>query len=95
MKIQLKGYLTLNLLVGSRSIDLDQSGSTVRQLLDNLAIELGEDFSALLNYTPEGELDGNLVVLVNGRHGGHLPQGLDTPLQDGDEVSIFPPIAGG
>lgn len=30
------------------------------------------------------------LVLVNGLHAG-----LDTPLSDGDEVALFPPVGGG
>jgi molybdopterin synthase sulfur carrier subunit len=33
-------------------------------------------------------------VLKNGREVLHL-DGLDTPLDDGDRVSVFPPVAGG
>jgi molybdopterin converting factor small subunit len=32
---------------------------------------------------------------VNGRHVSHLPEGLETELADGDEVSVFPVVAGG
>jgi molybdopterin converting factor small subunit len=37
----------------------------------------------------------HVPVLVNGRHCTHLPDGLDTELRDGDQVDLFPPIAGG
>jgi molybdopterin converting factor small subunit len=35
------------------------------------------------------------AILINGNHYTHLPDGLDTRLKDGDEVSIFPAMAGG
>jgi len=35
------------------------------------------------------------VVLVNGRALGRLPQGPATVLEDGDEVCLIPPLAGG
>jgi len=37
----------------------------------------------------------HVMAVLNGRGWGQLPQKLDTPLKDGDAVSIFPPIAGG
>ena len=95
MIIKIKGYLTLNKLVGVREVDLPDTDQSVRQLLLVLANEIGEEFAIQVRYDPSGQLEGNLVVLVNGRHCSHLPDGIDTLLQDGDEVAIFPPIAGG
>ncbi len=95
MIVNIKGYLTLSQLVGVRKVDLLDSDQTVRQLLAALANEIGEDFASQVRYDTSGQLEGNLVVLVNGRHCNHLPEGIDNPLKDGDEVAIFPPIAGG
>jgi len=95
MIVNIKGYLTLSQLVGVREVVLPDSDQTVRQLLAALANEIGEGFASQVRYDPSGQLEGNLVVLVNGRHCSHLPDGLDTPLKDEDEVAIFPPIAGG
>ena len=47
-------------------------------------------------FAPESQdLSQHIIVLVNGRHVSHLPNGLSTELNDGDEVALFPPIAGG
>lgn len=35
-----------------------------------------------------------LLIIVNGRHIHHL-QGLDTPLVEGDVVTLLPPVVGG
>jgi molybdopterin converting factor small subunit len=40
-------------------------------------------------------LNPHIRILINGRHYSHIPQKLNTPLQEGDDVSLFPPIAGG
>jgi molybdopterin converting factor small subunit len=37
----------------------------------------------------------HLVILLNGMHYKHLPDGLNTILKDGDTLAIFPPVAGG
>lgn len=42
----------------------------------------------------DGTLRHELSIYVNGENIRFL-QGLDTPLQDGDEVSIIPAVAGG
>ncbi|OYR79524.1 molybdopterin synthase sulfur carrier subunit, partial [Halorubrum ezzemoulense] len=41
-----------------------------------------------------GALAPQINVLKNGREVLHL-DGLDTPMADGDRLSVFPPVAGG
>jgi molybdopterin converting factor small subunit len=36
----------------------------------------------------------HIVVMLNGMHYRHLPDGLSTPLKDGDQVATFPPLVG-
>lgn len=40
------------------------------------------------------QIQESVNILVNGRNIRFL-QGLDTPLRDGDSISIFPPTGGG
>jgi molybdopterin synthase sulfur carrier subunit len=42
----------------------------------------------------DGGLAPQINVLKNGREVLHL-DGLDTSLDDGDRLSVFPPVAGG
>jgi MoaD family protein len=37
----------------------------------------------------------NVMAILNGRGWGQHPLKMDTPLKDGDAISLFPPIAGG
>ena len=64
----------------------------VRGLLD----ELEERFSGLkgLVRNEAGEIHDHVNVYVN-NEGIESLQGLQTPLKDGDEVSIIPALAGG
>ena len=41
-----------------------------------------------------GKLKPYVIILKNGRHIQHL-NGLKTGLEEGDQVSLFPPMAGG
>jgi MoaD family protein len=94
MQIHLRGYLTFKNQVGDRQIQLPE-GVSVRQFLVRLIEELGDESGSFIQFDQEGNLEGSLVVLVNGRHANHLPGGLDTKLEDGDQIAMFPPIAGG
>lgn len=63
------------------------AGSTLRDLLRSLKSK-GLDVL-------EGEnLRAETNVLVNGEQ-VEYGKGLDTVLQEGDEVAVFPPVAGG
>jgi MoaD family protein len=74
-----------------RQIELPQAPS-VKALLHLLADRYGDAFRAKIL---EGDdVSGELIVLVNGRHIAHTGGG-DTPLKEGDDVSIFPVVGGG
>ena len=93
IQVTVKGYLTFRPLVGELRIPLAE-GCTLRALLAELRSSLGEEFARQV-YDEQGNLLDYVAILINGRHDSHLPLGLDTSLQEGDQVSIFPPIAGG
>jgi molybdopterin synthase sulfur carrier subunit len=93
MQVTVKGYLSFRPLVGELRVPLPE-GSTLRALLAELKSSLGGEF-ARQAYDAQGVLLDHVAVLLNGQHDSHLPLGLDTPLKDGDQVSLFPPIAGG
>lgn len=93
MQVTVQGYLTLKELVGKRQISLP-AASTLQELLASLRNDLDEYFKQQADGGLQ-QLTEHLVVLLNGRHASHLPEGMDTVLQEGDEVAVFPPIAGG
>jgi MoaD family protein len=67
-------------------------GATIRSLLAVLTGRYG-GLSDLLFSAPDSLRD--LVnILKNGRNIQFL-SGLDTPLDDGDTIALFPPVAGG
>jgi molybdopterin synthase sulfur carrier subunit len=73
-----------------RTVHLGQ-GDTVGALMEALRTE-GSYLSAHLKEFAVTE--DRLLILVNGRS-VHVLQGLDTPLADGDRVTIMPKAFGG
>ena len=91
--VTVQGYLNFKDLVGKRQVFLP-AGCSLQDLLAFLRNNLGGPFEAAA-CNDAGELREHIVVLLNGMHCRHLPAGLSTILKDGDQVAIFPPLAGG
>jgi MoaD family protein len=68
---------------------------TIEDLLQDLSLRFGPEFSAMVFEAETGIVSSNVKILINGRHYRNLPNKLKTRLASGDEVSLFPPIAGG
>lgn len=64
---------------GDREVDV--AAATVGQVLDEARARFGAEFSAVLDRSR---------VWLNGE-----PAGPATPLRDGDEVAVLPPVSGG
>lgn len=64
--------------------------------VDDLLRKLCDIFGPKLHrrFFQQGELSREIIILVNGRHIEHL-NGVMTPLDPHDEISIFPTVAGG
>ncbi len=96
MKIRVRGYLTFKEVIGDRLLQInDAEKVTLAGLLEKLSLECGDEVGTIL-FDPEIRgVRRDIAILVNGVHYTHLPDRLDSELKDGDEVAIFPPIAGG
>ncbi|HHV07514.1 MAG TPA: MoaD/ThiS family protein [Firmicutes bacterium] len=89
--------VTVRFFAGIREItgqkETTVAASTLKDLLTNLAAKHGLRFQHEV-YGPEGVSD-EAIILVNGRHLEHLPEGLETELVPDDTVAIFPLVGGG
>ena len=68
------------------------AGATIRSLLAELTGQY-KGLYELLFFAPD-TLRDFVNILQNGRN-IHFLAGLDTPLEDGDIIALFPPAAGG
>ena len=92
--VKVRFFTLLRLDLGIREIDISIDGE--EKLIEVLA--------AVENKTPKpflhklidekGELLNSAIILVNGKNVHHLDK-LDTIIEDGDEIDIFPPGGGG
>lgn len=60
------------------------AGSLLRDLTDRIAADRGIPLP-----------DPYVMIVLNGRGAGQLPDKLDTKLTDGDTLLLLPPISGG
>lgn len=90
--ITVKSFATLREVIDMQlRMELFQ-GATIRSLL----AELTGRYRGLdeLLFSDPGVLRDLVNILKNGRN-IHFLAGLDTPLDDGDTIALFPPVAGG
>lgn len=93
MDLQLRFFATFREAVGQKTLDHEfEDGATVGEIL--LALESKYDGLEGQLLDDQGDLQPNLNILKNGREVLHM-QGTETTMEDGDTLSIFPPVAGG
>ena len=87
-----KLFADLAEVAGSKRVPIDaEPGTTVGSALDRLL----DDHPALEERVLEdGELGDHINVLHNGVN-IVVEDGLDTEIEEGDELALFPPVSGG
>ena len=92
MELELRFFATFREAAGGKTVIATYAdGSTVGDVLRELEAEYDGMAGRLI---VDGGLAPQINVLKNGREVLHL-DGLDTALDDGDRLSVFPPVAGG
>ncbi|MDZ4742376.1 MAG: MoaD/ThiS family protein [Verrucomicrobiota bacterium] len=71
---------------------VNAEGTTIRELIDSLDANYPGIKERLLS--PDGQIPRFLNIYLGDEDVRHLQQ-LDTPVKDGDAISIIPAIAGG
>jgi molybdopterin synthase sulfur carrier subunit len=93
MKITLRTFATFREILGARETALDlPPGENIRGLLERLC----QNHAGLRErlFDAAGAFKAYNLVLKNGRGIASL-SGLDTVIDEGDVIALFPPVAGG
>src|SRR4030042_2064725 len=95
MKITLHTIMGLKDVIGQRltEIDLPQR-STIADFLTYMRERWGDKLSTNLFDPASGDVLPYVRIMVNGQTINYL-KGMETLLEEGDEVVILPPVSGG
>ena len=93
IELDLRFFANFRSAVGQKEINRGfEAGTTVGEVLAAVESEFPELAGDILD--EEGNIKPQLSVLKNGREVIHM-DGTGTALEDGDQLSVFPPVAGG
>lgn len=95
MKIQVEflGIPTISDVLGKKKLELDISGTTVKDVLEELIHRYGKKVREAL-YDPQGNFDSMIQVSLNGKT-ILSPDQHHTPLNEGDSLLLMLLLAGG
>ena len=95
MKVTLHTILGLKEVIGQRLTEIELPyGSTIDGCLTYMRRRWGDELSTRLFHPDSGALLPYVRIMVNGQTIDFL-EGMETPLKEGDEVLILPPVSGG
>jgi len=91
-KVKIKLYATFRAKYGLKEIEIRCDG-TINNLLKNAGKMLGKKFIGEIYDTKKENFRDDRIITINGRNIKDIKKTII--LKDGDEIAIFPPIAGG
>jgi MoaD family protein len=95
IKVKVLSILQIKKIIGKGEVEVSiPQGSTVESLLSWMVKTWGERLSSYLAHTEGAGLLPHIRIMVNGQDIGFL-KGMETELQEGDEILILPLVAGG
>ncbi len=97
--MQVSFHATLRSIVGGKTFDIPLApvgGGDPPRVVADLMVALVDRWPGLREsvYDEAGGLSRQVAIYVDGRNVRWL-QGENTPLEPGQEIAVFPPVAGG
>jgi len=91
MKVRVKAFARFREIIGSENIIDLEDGSSVLGALKSLSADSNEFGEAC--FDKNGNVASHVVLMINGKRIGRDRETIT--LLEGDELAIFPPVAGG
>jgi MoaD family protein len=96
MKITIKGFFNIREAMGKvNQLEMEVDRTSLREILFALSHQYGARFKEEIFDPKTNDIRPENQILINGRHYRYSPEGLDTELNEGDMIAIFPLVAGG
>ena len=92
MKARIRFFARFRELLGAEVIAEPLPGTSLAALIREVARENGEGYDAIFH--GHGTFREHVILMRNGKR----VEGADaeeTPVADGDEIAVFPPVSGG
>ncbi|NQV17583.1 MAG: MoaD family protein [Armatimonadetes bacterium] len=91
--VKIKFYSLIRMFLGINEVELQIDSISIYELLMQTEEQIGKKFLDQL-IDAEMQILPGTMILINGRNIFHLNK-LNSVVQDGDEICIFPPGGGG
>jgi len=87
-------FATLRDITGEKTVEIQlEHGVSAREVLDAIFARFPAMKEEVLN--EDGRLYGHVHFFVNGRDVQFLENGLETRIEPGDVINVFPAVGGG
>ena len=95
IRVKVRSILEFKEIFGQDRFEVSLAdGSTVGNFLEEITNDWGDELASRLFEAGSSNLLPHIMLMVNGRS-VRLLDNLKTALQDGDEITILPPVGGG
>ncbi|MEI8330245.1 MAG: ubiquitin-like small modifier protein 1 [Methanomicrobiales archaeon] len=92
MTVKIRFFARFRELLGTDILTDVTSGTTLRSLITTISQRNHEGHSAI--FDENGTFHEFVILMKNGKR-IELEEAADTPVADGDEIAVLPPVAGG
>lgn len=91
MAVELRFFANFREAVGQKTIEREYDAASS---IGGVLHAISEEYPDIEFFEEDGTLRSHLTIMKNGRNIDYVG-GLDGEMEDGDTLSIFPPVAGG